>query len=133
MMSAFAICVLAFVALPFVAGIGLTVWFFGPESIKDGALPWILYICVGTFIGVMLADSILEPLFDRYLPGPPIAGEALQFVIGIWVITMGYRFFFTEYLPALSAAVLSALGLLVFIPLIKSSEKRFKRAEAESE
>ena len=132
-MSAFVICVIAFVALPFVAGIGLTVLVFGPESIKDGALPWILYICVGTLLAVMLADSILEPLFDRYLPGQPIAGEALQFVIGIWVITMGYRFFFTEYLPALSAAVLSALGLLLFIPLIKRSEKRFKRAEGDSE
>lgn len=118
--------VLVFVALPFIAGVGLSVMIHGVDAIQDGALPWIVPICVLALVGVLTLDSLVDAVIERLVPGNRLAAEVLGFAAGVGGITLAYGYFFVDILPALTAAFISALGLLVFIPMIKRSENTFR-------
>ena len=118
--------VLVFVALPFIAGVGLSVILHGAGAIRDGALPWIVPICVLALISVMMMDSLAEAIIQRLVPGNKMAAQLLGFAAALGGITLAYGRFFVDILPALTGAFISALGLLVFIPMIKRSERTFR-------
>jgi hypothetical protein len=127
LMTAYLACVIVFVSLPFIAGVGLSVLVHGTASIRDGALPWIVCICAGTYLAIMLLESLLGGLVERFIPGNRIATEVLAFLFSVGIIAWGHTYFFVDYLPALTAAFISALGLLAFVPMIKRSERKFKQ------
>ena len=125
-MAGYLACVLVFVALPFIAGVGLSVVIHGTASIRAGALPWLVPICVGALVACMALDSLVETVADRFLPGHRLLAEALGFAVAVGSITTAYGYFFVGNLPALTAAFISALGLLAFLPMVKRSEGRFR-------
>ncbi|WP_411733961.1 hypothetical protein [Paeniglutamicibacter sp.] len=129
LMAAYLACVIVFVALPFLAGVGLSVLIHGTASVRDGALPWIVRICAGPFLAGMLLGWRLDDLIERFIPGNKIAGEVVGFLASVGVIIEGYLYFFVDYLPAPTAAFISELGLLVFLPMVKRSEHNIKRLE----
>lgn len=129
LMAAYLACVIVFVSLPFIAGVGLSVLIHGSASVRDGAPPWIICICAGTYLAIVLFGSLLDGLIERFIPGNKLAGEVVGFLVGVGIITWGYTYFYVDYLPALSAAFISALGLLAFVPMIKRSEQRVKRRQ----
>jgi hypothetical protein len=89
LMAAYLACVIVFVSLPFIAGVGLSVLAHGTASIRDGALPWIVCICAGTYLAIMLRGSLLDSLVERFIPGNRIATEALGFLFSVGIINGG--------------------------------------------
>lgn len=126
LMAGFLACALVFVALPFIAGVGLGVVIHGTASIREGALPWLVPICVGALVASLALDSLVDAVADRFLPGHRLVAEALGFVVAVGSIATAYGYFFVGNMPALTAAFISALGLLAFLPMVKRSEQKFR-------
>ncbi|RAX48112.1 hypothetical protein DQ353_16650 [Arthrobacter sp. AQ5-05] len=64
-MAGFLACVPVFVALPFIAGVVI----HGTASIREGALPWLVPICVGALMASLALDPLVDMVADRFLPG----------------------------------------------------------------
>lgn len=75
-MAGFLACVPVFVALPFIAGAGLGVVIHGTASIREGALPWLVPICVGALMASLALDPLVDTVADRFLPGNRLVAGA---------------------------------------------------------
>ena len=59
-------CVLLFITLPLLAGIGGTLWMFGPDAAREpvgfSTLPW----AVGSLVGTFLITQFVESKIKKY-------------------------------------------------------------------
>lgn len=116
--------ILVLVSVPLIAGYFGTYLLFGAEVVRAGIAPWVTAIMVGILVVWFVLSHVVELILRRrFRSGKVIWREVLSTVIGLVILAALYRVVFTEFLPALIAAVLGSAVMLACAPLVGYLER----------
>lgn len=122
----FLLCVLLFITLPLLVGIGGTLWVFGPSAAKEPVGYSMLLWAVGSLFGTFLVTQIVESKIKKHSNAGKITSEVASYATSFSVLALCFSGFFSTWNISLFASALSHVVMVPFYLLVSKLDGKRK-------
>lgn len=126
-------CVLLFITLPLLAGIGGTLWMFGPDAAREPVGFSMLLWAVGSLLSTFLITQFVESKIKKYSNAGKFTAEVASYATSFSVLALCFSGFFSTWNVSLFASALSHVVMVPFYILVAILDGKRKSKAASGQ